>query len=195
MWFKLSLTNDQWRRSGHKWAVIRDEFTDNGSWSSWGRGAMFPKYDNGIIISRLLGWAAQQWALYQPLVSIRNHCDPRDLSQHNNSCAGSWNRCWLMRWHDTCQLISLSMLTSSITLEKYEEDQSRIMSNFECEKPLIVPWVKTFESVVLWVMKIFLKVLIHVPLTPLNLFTRISFYPSHQPNWMGDNFVCEITRI
>ena len=57
MWFKLSLTNDQWRRSGHKWAVIRDEFTDNGSWSSWGRGAMFPKYDTshscqyGIIVT------------------------------------------------------------------------------------------------------------------------------------------------
>ena len=159
MWFKLSLTNDQCRRSGHKWAVIRDKFTDNGSWSSWGRGAMFPKYDNAIIISHLLRWAAQQWGMFH----LSNSCQygiPVTSGinlKHNNT----WRSIRIMKqvliwWHDMCQLVSLSMLTPRKILEKHEEDQSRIMSNAECEKPLIVPWVlvETFESMGLWVMKI-----------------------------------------
>ena len=152
------INNDRWRWSGHKWAVIRDKSTDNGSWSSWGRGAMFPKYDNAIIISHLLRWAAQQWGMFQLIATRVNIIVTSGLYlKHNNT----WGLLRIMKqvliwWHDMCQLVSLSMLTPSQTLEKHEEDQSRIMSNAECEKPLIVPWVlvETFESMGLWVMKI-----------------------------------------
>ena len=152
------INNDRCRWSGHKWAVIRDKFTDNGSWSSWGRGAMFPKYDNVIIISHLLRWAAQQWGMFQLIATRVNIIVTSGLISNltiHKGQSGSWNRCW----YDDMTCVRTYFFVNADPrkiLEKHEEDQSRIMSNAECEKPLIVPWVlvETFESMGLWVMKI-----------------------------------------